>query len=167
MIESALRIANMFCGASEYIWELINTEHDPHIAHAACVAVGFCPNERLDATFDRAIAGLRQNVLSIMEGTCQNPKSAGKFWAYFQAKFEWFMGAYEWMAFTLAKLIEAGLGQLCDREVAEHAVEFFREHPIPVAARAIQEAIDGVRARANAIARDSVAVEQALSELTT
>jgi hypothetical protein len=150
MVE-ALRIANMFSDASEFIWDLIKTNRDSHVARAACRSVGFCPHEQLDAASDRALEGHRQDVLPIMVGACQNPKSARKARSHIRSGFDWFIKAFQWITFALAV----------------QAVQFFRDHPMTVAERAIQEAIDGIRARATVIVRDAAAVSQALSELTT
>lgn len=158
-----LRVGNMYFNGFDAVLEMSRNDPNPSVKSDACVALGFCPSEKIDECLEIALKAQLQDVVFDMIGVALNPNSGRKMWDFFIANFDKIFEMFSSISFNIPYLIDYGAGCLNNADECEKISKFFEEHPTPVAARSIQQAIERIKNRAAIIARDSESVAKALA----
>jgi hypothetical protein len=80
--------------AFDFVCELAQSDDDPFFQRAACIAMGFAPEERLDDMLELLLTARPQYVQVMTQGVAANLRSGRKPRECFKAHIEWFIQTY-------------------------------------------------------------------------
>jgi aminopeptidase N len=129
-------------------------------------ALGYSKDEQLlQKTLDLAIAadgGVRaQDIGSVIVSVAQNRRGRQLAWQWLQSNFDTILQRYAGgQNFILAAVIEYCTRFFTDLDKVAEIRAFFAEHPVPTAARTIEQALETITAVSRWKVRDLQAFEQ-------
>ncbi len=95
-----------------------------------------------------------QDTVRVVAGVAANPRGRELAWEFAQSNWGEFDRRYGGGGFLLIRLIESVTSHFTTPEKAQEVAEFFRTHPIPSAARTIQQSLERIRINVRWLARN-------------
>lgn len=101
-----------------------------------------------------------QDTIRIVSGVAANPAGRDLAWEFFKANWQEFDRRYGKGGFLIMRLIESVTSHFASAEKEGEVEAFFRSHPVPSAARTIQQSLERIRINARWLAQNRVPLER-------